>query len=346
MHLLKTFEATSTLRLRPDSFDDLYLIERIIGIGDNVESKSTRRFRASENDVGELKEVIVKIAVEKVELDKGAGMLRFGGKILWGRPEEFIKLQSYHTINIAVGDTIDIQKQEWKEYILKRIKQSVQDSKKPRLGAIALDDEKATTAYIRGYGIEIITELYSKLSKRMKEKDYGIQREKYFLEVIDAVKNMKVDIVAIAGPGFTKDDLKKYINDKGVKIEKRLVYIQASDAERGGIREAMQSDAIAQLLAQEQIKREFELLNKFLSGLNFSSSSYGIDQVREALEKYDAAVVMVNDSVLNDKNIQQVLDISDSQKVKIEIFNSSDDAGAQLANFKNIASISKKLINF
>src|SRR5690348_482215 len=104
MHLLKTFEATSTLRLRPDSFDDLYLIERIIGIGDNVESKSTRRFRASENDVGELKEVIVKIAVEKVELDKGAGMLRFGGKILWGRPEEFIKLQSYHTINIAVGD--------------------------------------------------------------------------------------------------------------------------------------------------------------------------------------------------------------------------------------------------
>jgi len=81
-----------------------------------------------------------------------------------------------------------------------------------------------------------------------------------------------------------------------------------------------------------------------LSGLNFSSSFYGIDQVTEALENYDAAVVMVNDSVLNDKNIQQVLDLSDRQKVKIEIFNSSDDAGAQLSNFKGIAAISKRLL--
>ncbi|MDE1850788.1 MAG: mRNA surveillance protein pelota, partial [Candidatus Micrarchaeota archaeon] len=315
MHLLKLFESTSTMRLRPDSFDDLYLIERIVAAGDNIESKSYRRFKPSEGDVGEQKEVIVKISVEKVELDKGASKLRFTGKILWGRPEEFIKLQSYHTINVGIGDTLDIQKQEWKDYILKRIKQSVQDSKKPRIGVVALDDEKATPAYIRGYGIEIITELYSKLSKRMKEKDYGIQREKYFLEVIDAIRNMKVDIVAVAGPGFTKDDLKKYISDKGVKIEKRLVYIQASDAERGGIREAMQSDAITQLLAQEQIKREFELLNKFLSGLNFNSSFYGIDQVMGALEKYDAAVVMVNDSVLNDKQIQAVLDLADLQKV-------------------------------
>ncbi len=344
MHLLKTFEATSTIRLRPDSFDDLYLIERIVAPGDNVESKSTRRFRASESDVGVQKEVIVKISVEKVELDKGASMLRFTGKILWGRPEEFIKLQSYHTINIAVADTIDIQKMEWKDYILKRIKQAVHDSKKPRLGVVAVDDEKATTAYIRGYGIEIITELYSKLSKRMKEKDYGAQREKYFNEIIDAIKNMKVDIVAVAGPGFTKEDIKKYINDKGIKIEKRLLYIPASDAERGGIREAMQSDAITSLLAQEQVKREFELLNKFLAGLKLGSSYYDIENVTKALEDYDAAVVMVNDAVLNRKEIQNVLDIADKQKVRIEIFNSEDDAGKQLANFKNIASISKRLL--
>jgi len=344
MHILKLYESTSTMRLRPDSFDDLYLIERIVAAGDNIESKSYRRFKPSEGDVGEQKEVLVKISVEKVELDKGASKLRFTGKILWGRPEEFIRLQSYHTINVGIGDTLDIQKQEWKDYILKRIKQAVQDSKKPRLGVVALDDEKATIAYIRGYGIEITTEIYSKLSKRMKEKDYGIQREKYFNEIIGAINNLKVDIVAVAGPGFTKDDVKKYIERKMIKVEKRLVYIQASDAERGGIREAMQSDGVTMLLAQEQIKREFELLNKFLGGLNFNSSFYGIDQVTEALEKYDAAVVMVNDSVLNDKNIQQVLDIADRQKVKIEIFNSSDDAGSQLANFKGIAAISKRLL--
>ncbi|MDE1805113.1 MAG: mRNA surveillance protein pelota, partial [Candidatus Micrarchaeota archaeon] len=333
MHLLKTFESTSTIRLRPDSFDDLYLIERIVATGDGIEARSYRRFKPSEGDVGEQKEVLVKIGVEKVELDKGANKLRFTGKILWGRPEEFIKLQSYHTINIGVGDTLDIQKQEWKDYILKRIKQSVQDSKKPRLGVIAVDEEKATVAYIRGYGIEIITELYSKLSKRMKEKDYELAREKYFNEIIDSARNLKVDIVAIAGPGFTKDDIRKYLESKRIKVEKRLVFAQASDAERGGIREAMQSDSVTALLAQEQVKREFELLNKLLSGLSLGASSQGISDVRKSLEEYDAAVVMVNDSVLNSKEVQDVLDIADKSKVRIEIFNSDDDAGKQLASF-------------
>ena len=270
MHLLKNFSATSTLRLRPDSFDDLYLIERIVAIGDNVEARSYRRFRASEGDVGEQKEVLIKVSVEKVELDKGASMLRFTGKILWGRPEEFIRLNSYHTINTAVGDTIDIQKREWKDYILRRVRQAVEDSKKPRIGVIALDEEKATAAYIRGYGIEIITELYSHLSKRMKEKDYNAQREKYLSQIVEAARNMKVEVVAIAGPGFTKDDVKKYINDKHIEVGKRLLYVLASDAERGGVREAMQSDAVVALLAQEQVKREFELLRWLYSSVMIS----------------------------------------------------------------------------
>ncbi|MDE1855846.1 MAG: hypothetical protein KGH49_01255, partial [Candidatus Micrarchaeota archaeon] len=186
-------------------------------------------------------------------------------------------------------------------------------------------------------------ELYSKLSKRMKEKDYEAQREKYFIEIIKAIENMKVDIVVVAGPGFTKDDIKKYIVNKGIKIEKKLVYALASDAERGGIREAMQSDAVTALLAQEQVKREFELLNKFLSGLKLGSSYYGVTDVMKSLEEYDAAVVMVNDTALNKKEIQEALDIADGQKVRIEIFNSEDDAGRQLANFKGIASMSKRL---
>ena len=81
--------------------------------------------------------------MERTEIDKNSGRLRASGKITMGRPEEYVVLGSYHTLSVGPGDIVDIVKGEWKEYILARIKQAVADARKPRLGIIVLDDEKA-----------------------------------------------------------------------------------------------------------------------------------------------------------------------------------------------------------
>ncbi len=344
MRIIKFNQDESSLKVQIDSFDDLYLMERVVGRGDNVESRSFRRFRAHETDIGEQKEVVIKINVEKLELDKGAGKLRFTGKIISGHPEEFVKLSSYHTINVGEKDVIEIQKTTWKEYILKRIKQAVLDTKKPRLGVVALDEEKATIAYVKGYGIDIITEIYSHLSKRLKEADFSKQKEIYFKDVIKAISNMPVEIIVIAGPGFTKDNIKKYMENNEISLGKKIVYVPVSDSERSGVREAAKSDEVSKIITQEHIRNEFQLLNKFLSGLNFNASAYGVEQVMDQLNEYKSGVVLVNDNMLNDEKIQQVLDCADARKVEISIFNSDDEAGMQLANFKGLASIAKSML--
>lgn len=267
MRVIRFNRVSGAVKVEPESFDDLYLLAIIISKGDMAEARSYRRFKASESDVGEQKEVTVKIEVEKVEIDKAAGRLRLIGTIKEGRPSEFVTLQSHHTINVASGDMIDIFKEEWKEYILKRLRQAQQESRKPRLGVIVLDDEKALLSYIKGYGIDIIAELYSHLSKRMKEKEFEKQRVQYFDEIIKAVGNMLVEIVVIAGPGFTKDDLKKYISANNIEIKKRLFYAPASDAERSGIREVMRSSSVGSILENEHVKREFEQISAFLGEL-------------------------------------------------------------------------------
>ncbi len=345
MRVIRFNNVAQSLKLEPESFDDLYLIARVVSGGDVVEAKSLRRFRASEGDVGEQKEVTIRLQVERAEVDKSADMLRITGKIVGGHPEEFIRMGSYHTINLGAGEIIDIQKPEWKDYLLKRIKQAMLDSKKPKLGIIVMDDELATIAYVKGYGIEILSQLYSKLSKRMKEKDFEKQKEQYFNDLIKSANNMKVDIVVLAGPGFTKDDLKKHIAQKGAKVEKKVFYTAASDAERSGVREVMQSDIVADIFEKEHVRKEFEYLNIFLQGVRTSGAFYGNAQVREALESYRAGIVLVNDSVLDDKQVKELLDIADQSKVRIEIFNSEDDAGMQLKNFKDIAAISKLLMS-
>ena len=344
MRVLKFNDISNTIKLEPDSFDDLYLLAMIIANGDKVDGRSYRRFKPSEGDLGEQKEVFVRLNVEKVEIDKNSDRLRIAGKILSGRPEEFIRMGSYHTLNLAPGDIIEITKNEWKNYILKRIKEAVEESKKPKLGVIAMDDEKATLAYIKGYGIEIVSEIYSHLSKKMSEKDFAKQKEAFFIEIIRSIENMKVEIVVIAGPGFTKDDLKKYMENTGMKASKRIIYTSASDAERSGIREAMQSRTVGKLLESEHVKKEFEYLNIFLGGLRFGASFFGIEGVREALGSHRIGVVMINDSSLNDEKMKEILDRVDESGIKIEIFNAEDDAGAQLHGFKDIAAISSSLL--
>ena len=96
MKILGFNSISNVMRLEPESFDDLYLLAVIINHGDEVEGKSTRRFRPSEGDKGEQKDIRVKIAVEKAEIDRSAFRLRVSGKIMDGSPLEFISMGSYH----------------------------------------------------------------------------------------------------------------------------------------------------------------------------------------------------------------------------------------------------------
>lgn len=339
MRIIRLNSVSNFLKLEPETLDDLYLLAMIISEGDIVEAQSSRRFRGNETDVGEQKEVTIRIRVERAEIDKNAARLRVSGKIIYGKPEEFVTMNSYHTLNIAARDIIDVHKDEWKEYILKRIKRAVSESKKPRMGIIVMDDEKALIAYVRGYGIDIVSEHYSRLSKRMKEKDYAAKREGYFKEIIGAMENMKVDIIVVAGPGFTKDDLKKYMEDAGKTVEKRLVYVPASDADKSGIREVMVSNAVANVLENDQIRREFELLNVFLAGLRAGTALHGIKAIYENLHKRRLSAILVGDDMINRSDVKELLDEADREGIRIEIFNSDDDAGAQLRNFSGVAAI-------
>ncbi len=344
MRVIRFNDLSNMLKLRPDSFDDLYLLARIISPGDIVEGRSFRRFQNDEGEKGEQREVFLKINAEKIELDKSGERLRITGKIISGKPEELVRIGSYHTINIGAGDEIAITKKEWKDYILRRIKEAVDDTKKVRFGAIALDDEKATVANIHGYGIEILAEIYSHLSKRMKEQDYEKARKEYFNEIADFIRNMKVDTVIVAGPGFTKEDFKKYIESNRINLGKKLIFVPASDAERSGIREAMQSEEVAKFLEHEHIKKEFTMLNKFMQALQLGSAAFGLKKVEESLDSYEAGAVLVNDDMLNKEEVQKVLEKADKQKVRIEIFNSNDEAGMQLGGLGGIASIFKNAI--
>ncbi len=340
MKVIKFYGATGTLKVKIDTLEDLWALQRVIFADDIVKSETQRRFKSHEGDVGELKDVVIAVKVEKTELDKTAKRLRVIGKITEGRPLEYVKLNSYHTLNIAEGDTVEIKKAHWPDYLVEIINDAVRNTKKPRLGIVVMDDDQALQAYLLGYGVEFGNEIYSRLSKRMQNKEFEEQKKKYFDDIIGIINGMDVDTVIIAGPGFAKDDLKGYIEKSGIKIGKNIIYENTSNAERSGVYELIKSPAVASILGKEQVRKEFRLMEEFLMGLPSGSSKYGIEEVSKALDDYQAGTILVNDSVLGDENVKKVLEKAEAMHVKIVVISSTDDAGVQLHAFKDIASIS------
>ncbi len=341
MKIIKFYESVGSLKLRVDTLEDLWTAQRIIFANDIVKSESERKFKSSESDQGELKKVMITLRAEKTELDKDAGRLRVLGKIMDGRPLEYVKINSYHTLNIAPGDVFEIIKSEWHDYIVDVVRNAVSDSKRPRLGIIAVDDEKALPAYLLGYGLEFRSEIYSRLSKRMSPKDFQEQQKKYFDQIIDLIKDMVVDTVVVAGPGFTREDIKMYGETSGAlkKISKRVFFENISNAERSGVYELIKSDKFSKILEKERIRTEFKLIEEFLTNLSTGKSKYGIENVSIAFENMEANTIFVNDSILGDKAVQELLTDAEGAKVRIEVFNSTDEVGEQLHSFKDIACV-------
>ncbi len=338
MKILKFYRAEGIIKLLPNTLDDLWTMQRVIFTGDAVSGKSLRRFRGNETDEGELKEIYVTLLVEKTELDKTAQRLKVLGKILDGKPLEYVRLNSYHTLNVAPNDAVEIRKERWPAYLVSVLEGAVSDTHKPRLGVIAVDDEKALPAYLLGYGIEFRDEVYSRLSKRMSSKDYQEAEKKYFEEIISIIRNMEVNTVIIAGPGFTKDQVRSYMENAGTMktLGKNILFKSTSNVERSGVYELIRSDEVSGILDKEKIRDEFILMEEFLKGLQLGKSKHGCAAVIDALESYEASNVIVNDSVLGKSDYQKALSVAEKMKAKVTVFNSSDEVGQQLSGFEDI----------
>jgi protein pelota len=152
---------------------------------------------------------------------------------------------------------------------------------------------------------------------------------------------MDVDTIVMAGPGFAKDDIRKYGEDKGIiqKLGKKLVFSPSSNSERSGIYELIRSPAVEKLLERERIRMEFLLMERFLSGLSSGRSKYGEADVKELLDSGLAEIIIVNDSFIGKPDVQETLSEAEKMKVRIEVFNSDDEVGTQLHAFKDMAAL-------
>lgn len=340
MKLGKQDPKEGEIRLTPENTEDLWHIERLLTPGDAIIARTWRRYKAVEGDAGEKKAVTMRLSVEKVEFSPHVNRLRVTGKILDGSPAEFVQLGSYHTIDIEEHFPVSIIKEKWMAHHMARIKQAIAETKRPRLGMLVLDENRAIYATLRGFGVAYELELENSASKRDDKFDEKVQS--FFGEILKKLQSSQVGRIIVAGPGFGKENLLRFIKQKDAKLAQRIVLEHCSYAERSGINELLKRGVVSKVASEERAENELVLMDKFSTELRKESGlvAYGKKEVEEAVQSSAAETLMVLDELLrNDKEVESIVEEAEKRKVKLVIFSHESDGGRELSGFGGFAAL-------
>jgi len=324
------------MKVKVDTLDDLWHLEKVISSGNEVEAHSLRTYKVGGKE--EKKSVTIRVKAERVEFSKTANRLRILGPIVWGTPEEYIQLGRYHTIEIGQGDRLKIIK-EWKSHEIKRLREAEKESKKPKIRIIVMDDEKALMAILRAYGIEYGAEFYSAGSKR--DEQYDKRQQEYFGKITAEIERHPERFV-VAGPGFAKENLKGFISKRNPELLKRIVFESVSYAERSGVNELFKRGVIERIMGEERFEKEMRLVEELITEIHKDTgrAAYGFEEVKKAAEAFAIGKLLVLDEYLRtDKAVEEVVELADKNKAEIIIVSSEGDAGAKLKGFGKIAAL-------
>lgn len=340
MKLGKQDPKEGEIRLTPENTEDLWHIERLLSPGDAIIARTWRRYKATEGDAGEKKAVTMKLAVEKVEFSPHANRLRVTGKIVEGTPVEFVQIGAYHTIDIEEHFPVSIIKEKWLAHHLARIKQAIAETKRPRLGMLVLDENKAIYATLRGFGVAYELELENNASKR--DDKFDEKTLSFFGEILKKLQSSQVCRIIVAGPGFGKENLLKFIKQKDGKLASRIVLEHCSYAERTGITELLKRGVVAKVASEERAENELVLMEKFSSELRKESGlvAYGKKEVEAAVQSSAVDTLLVLDELLRtSKEVEAIVEQAEARKVKLVVFSHESDGGRELSGYGGFAAL-------
>lgn len=335
MRILKIDKKTREVSVIPETLDDLWHLERIIAPGDFAEARTFRSVKLGDKE--EKKPVFIRIEIEKVEFAKYANKLRLSGKIVQGAPEEFVQRGKYHTLEVEKDEKTTIIK-EWKAHHIKRLKEAEKEAKRPKIRIIVMDDEKALTSLIMSYGVEYGPEFHSDAHKRDEKFDEKMQS--YYAEIMKEIEMYREKYI-IAGPGFEKDNFKKYLEKKNPQLLTRIFFENVSYAERNGVKELLKKGIISRLIGEVRIEKETELIAKILMHISKEDglAVYGFDEVKKAVETHAVETFLILDEMLrNNKTFEVLTELAESNSTVV-VFSSEADSGQELKGLGGIAAL-------
>jgi protein pelota len=325
-----------SIKLLPQSLDDLWHLYNLIEPGDLVRATTFRReerrpdkLRPERTEKVRLK---LGIRVEKVEFHEFSDRLRIHGVI----EEGAMDLGSHHTLNVAPGDALEIVK-EWRESHLRRIQEAVEATERPLVTLVSLDDETALVAEMHQYGIREVAEIRSTGGGKLYPRETS--REEFFAQVLEKLRQMDPSsALVILGPGFTREEFLKYGREREPRIFERAHSLATGHAGMTGIQEALKGGLASKVLEDSRVASETRFVERLLEEVARDGMyAYGPEEVKEAVEAGAVETLLVTDEMARSREMDELMSRVEGRKGKVTIVSTHHEAGKKLRSLGGLA---------
>ena len=332
MRLLKKSMKFGKVKVKTDSLDDLWHLEKIIEPGDLVTSKTFRKTavkRGSEIVEGERKPAVLTIKVEKI--NRELNMLKLIGPIV-SAPEDFQK-SAYHSLQIGTDTVLVIKKEKWQKYQLDRLEKA---RVKTLLLVCVLDREEANFAELRDYGIELTANVYAKkMAKKIGKQEAG---EKYYEEILGVLeRNEKAfQKIIIAGPGFERENLFAFIKKNNETLARKIVLEHSNEIGLPGIQEVLKKSG-DKVLRETRVAKETQLVESLLIEISRQGLGvYGREEAEKAVNAGAVEILLVSEEKVKEKEFEPLMNMVERLNGKVVIIAGEHEAGERFLHIGGI----------
>lgn len=339
MRVLHQDSRTGEIKVQIDSLDDLWHLYNVIAPGDLVYAVTFRREEVKADKIrserGEKKRMRLGIRVEKVEFHEFDDRLRILGVIEDG-PQD---IGSYHTLNLQEGDVITIVKERWTNAQLKRIARAVEDTKRPQIVFVSLDQDEATVAVMRQFGVREIATIQAEKSGKMYEMKGERDFYKEVAEKVAQLASEEVPVV-ILGPGFAKEALLRRGKELYPEVFGRARIFNTGQSGMPGINELMKKGMGGGVLDESRVAMEMRLMEQVLSEISKDGAvTYGPAQVERAAQIGAIDTLLVLDSLMRTKDLDGLMRQVEETGGKVIVVSEHHDAGKELEALGGLAAL-------
>jgi len=334
------------IALTPEDEDDLWALRRVVEPGDLLTTLTTRSIKRQGEfvrpDKGERILVRITLEVEKTTIDSTLNRLRVFGKIVEAS-DESVKKGAHHSFLITPEKKIELQKTAFNDLHLNILKKAY--SSDPSFLIVAVDRREAAIGRVKGAHLKLITTIESLAGGKAYSE--GNITQAYYGKIIEALKasSREDERIYIVGPGPTKNALVNLLKNVN-KIGERVVVVEGVDvAGEDGVRMALKSQSLQQLLKDYKIVKASLLVKEVLQRIAKSDGrvAIGLEEVAKAAETGAVEYLLILDQAFaeeaKEETIVQLLNKVEAARGQIYLLDSSTEVGLQISALGGIVAL-------
>ena len=257
------------------------------------------------------KKIIITLKIEEIEYSPES--IRFKGKNM--TQNEYIAIGQYQTDELGVNSFFSLYKSYWDDIHLETLKSVTDVTVTSEVAAILMENDIAHLFYITDKQTVTkgkITQIIPKKRNGSTKQDKG--KYTFFEKILNQfVKQINFDntkVLIIASPGFTKDDFKKYMEEKiegnvkewqNVKNNlNKIIYTHSSSGFKHSLEEILSKPDIKRLIKDTKCIDDCVVMDRFneILGTDYDKIFFGLKSFNIAYEKNAIDTLIVTDGYL------------------------------------------------